>query len=118
MTAKPYIPAGRTTRYEDRCDLMDILGFFPIPTLHQASQLSTLILDAGFTRPRVARVTKAQLWSYFIETILLAFCAAQVSAIQGLGFTFGALVALAAGTALTFICALIINARIQKGTIK
>lgn len=112
---QPYIAKGRTTRYEDRCDLEDIVNFFPVPTAHQRHTMVQLILDAGFTRPQVAKVTKFQLFSYFWETVLLAFCTSAVYGI-GLDFVYGALCVLTIGSALTFVSGLIINAGIQKGT--
>jgi len=112
--ATPYLSQGRTTRYEDRCDLEDIVNFFPVPTMHQRRQLVTLILDAGFTRPRTARVTRLQLWSYFIETVLLLACAMLV-ADTGQPFVWGALTALTVGSTLTFLGGLVINHGIKKG---
>ena len=112
--ATPYLSQGRTTRYEDRCDLEDILQFYPEVGAFHARQLSLLITDAGFTRPQPARITGPQLFSYFSETVLLAVCAGIVSHTPGLGFVFGALVAMSFFGALTFLGALVINHSLNK----
>lgn len=107
--AEPYRQNGRTTRVEDKLDLIDILRFFPGLNLFHASELATLIVDAGFTRPKVNKVTKLQMWSYFFETFFLGLCAWMVMPVPGLGFVFGALVALTIGGLITLLSGFIIN---------
>jgi len=112
----PYQPTTTPMTGEEQEALVDILEAEAIwNTRSDRLRIANSIIRAGFRRTVPCKVTGLQLWSYFIETVLLAFCAAAVSPIPGLGFAYGALVALTIGSALTFLSGLIINARIKKG---
>lgn len=115
MSAKPYLPTTSPMTGEEQNALMDILESEAIwNTRGDRLRIANSILAEGFRRTLPRKVTKAQLWTYLIEAVLLGICA---HAVYGTGQPFigGALCALTAGSALTFIFALIINAGIKNG---
>ena len=114
MSAAPYIPTTQPMKGEEQETLIGILSMASWNTPGDRLRIANTILRAGFHRSIPRKVTKAQLWTYLIEAVLLAICA---HAVYGTGqpFTWGILVALTTGSALTFIAGLIINAGIQKG---
>jgi len=114
LTAKPYIPYTTPERGEDEHALLDILETDHWYTTAHRLRVVKLILDAGFRRTAVRKVTRAQLWMYFIETALLALCAYTIG-YEEHPFIFGILCALVAGSAATFTSGLIINYAIKKG---
>jgi hypothetical protein len=98
---------------EEREVRMASRGTTPLTKLAVAN----LILDAGFHRTLPRKVSKGQLWTYAIETTLLAMCASMVFG-HGLPFVYGALCALMVASAATFGGALVINHNIKNGARK
>lgn len=80
-------------------------------------RLANDILAAGFHRTVPKKVSRGQLWSYFLETIGLAYAAFVVCGLDR-PFVYGLLVAFAIGSLLTFIGGLCINHEIETGVRK
>ena len=114
MSTKPYLPTTQPMRGEEQNALMDILGFQGWGSREDRLRTANTILAEGFARTLPRKVTKAQLWTYFIEAVLLGICAHVVHG-TGEMFVYGILVALTAGSAITFTCGLIINHAIKIG---
>lgn len=114
----PYQPENKPMRGEEQETLMDILAFQEWGTYGDRLRTANTIIAEGFARRTPRKLTRLQLWSYFIETVLLSVCAVMVHDVPGLGFVYGATVALALGGALTWVSGLIINAGIDKGALK
>lgn len=114
----PYRATRKPMKGEEQEALIDILDAALWYTPQMRLRVANLIIDAGFARRVPNKVTRLQLWSFFIETVLLVVCAVMVQGVPGLGFVYGATVSLALGGALTWVSGLIINAGIEKGTIK
>jgi hypothetical protein len=113
----PYVPTTKPMRGEEQEALIAIFDAAHTYTPGVRLNMANRIIAAGFARRVPKKVTRFQLWSYFIETVLLGVCAHMVFG-HGLMFVYGALCALTAGSALTWVGGLIINAGIDKGAIK
>lgn len=116
--AIPYRPDTTPMHGEEQEALMDILSFQGWGTYGDRLRTANTIIAEGFARRVPRKVTRLQLWSFFIETVLLIVCACIVREVPGLGFVYGVLVVLAIGGALTWVSGLIINAGIDKGALK
>lgn len=73
----------------------------------------TSLVAAGFAKKRPRKVSKLQLWSYGIETALLALATFNTST-HDHPFIYGALVALTFGSLTTFLGGFIINHQIKR----
>lgn len=113
----PYLPTTKPMKGEEQEALMGILNRTVWNTPSDRLRVANQIIAAGFARTVPQKVSKTQLWSYAIETILLAYCAMVVFE-TGRMFVFGALCAAAAGSLFTYAGALLINNGIKKGSIK
>jgi len=114
----PYVPETTPMTGEDQEALIGILQYEAIwNTPSDRLRLANRIIRAGFRRRVPQKVSRTQLWSYAIETILLAYCAALVFD-TGEFFVYGALCALTIGSLLTFIGGLTINHGIKTGAVK
>ena len=114
----PYQPDTKPMTGEEQKALMDILAFQEWGTYGDRLRTANTIIAEGFARRTPRKLTRLQLWSYFIETVLLIVCAVMVHGVPGLGFVYGALMALSIGSLLTWVSGLIINAGIDKGALK
>jgi hypothetical protein len=112
--AAPYVSQSRTTHAEDHADLTCLLAYASWNTPGDRQRMVRRIMKAGFTRPRPARVTRLQLWSYFWETATLALCAFFIGPVEH-PFIFGSLVAYAFFGAATYVGALVINHNLKAG---
>lgn len=110
----PYIPETRPMTGEDQEALTAIFREYGWYSPGHHLNLANRIIKAGFARRVPKKVTRVQLWSYAIETILLAVCALMV-ADTGQGFVYGALVALMLGSGATYFGGILINQAIKKG---
>ena len=110
----PYRPETKPMTGEEQETLMGILAFQGWGTYADRLSTANTILAEGFARRIPAKVTRLQLWSYFMEAVLLAYCTGVVYG-TGRWFVYGALVALTLGSLLTWIGGLIINHGIDKG---
>lgn len=110
----PYVPTTQPMKGEEQEALIEIFEQAHWYTPTHRLRLANEILAAGFHRTVPQKVTRTQLWSYAIETVILTYCAIVVFA-PGLMFVFGMLCAAAAGSALSFVGGLIINHGIEKG---
>lgn len=110
----PYASTTSPMKGEEQVELISILALASWNTPSDRLRLANRIIHAGFARRAPKKVTRLQLWSYAIEAILVAYCAAVVFG-TGEFFVFGALCALAVGNLLTFIGALVINHGIKSG---
>ena len=117
MTAKPYLPYTTPTTGEDQDALIDILCLAVWNTPSDRLRLANQIIKAGFRRRTVQKVTKAQLWTYFIETVLLALCVYTIGFTEH-PFIYGILCALTGGSAASFGGGLVINHAVKKGYYK
>jgi hypothetical protein len=113
----PYVPETTPMTGEEQEALIRIFEEAHWYTPTHRLRLANDIIRAGFRRRVPKKVSRFQLWSYAIETILVAYCAAVVFG-TGEFFVYGALCSLTLGTLLTFIDALIINHGIKTGAIK
>lgn len=109
----PYIPTTKPMKGEEQEALVAIFEDSHWYTPTHRLRLANDIIAAGFSRRLPQKVSKGQIWSYFFETIALAYCAVVVFD-TGRMFVYGLLCALALGSLLTFIGALVINAGIDK----
>jgi hypothetical protein len=109
----PYQPDTQFMRGEEQEALVAIFNEAYTYTPGVRLNLANRIIAAGFHRTAPRKVTRTQLWSYFLETVLLGICAHTVFG-AGLMLVYGALVALTLGSLLTWVGGLIINAGIDK----
>jgi heme/copper-type cytochrome/quinol oxidase subunit 3 len=113
----PYIPTTKPMTGVEQEALVRIFDEAHTYTPGVRLTLANRIIEAGFARRIPAMVTRFQLWSYFIETCLLALSTYVIGPAEH-PFIFGALAALTAGSALTWVSGLIINYGIKTGALK
>ena len=109
----PYRPETSPMRGDEQETLAGILEDNNATSPYSRLRAANAILNAGFARRVPVRVTRLQLWRYFMESVLLAYCTGVVYG-TGRMFVYGALMALTIGALLTWIGGLIINASIDK----